>query len=95
MHSSLDSTGRYKSFASASGQTTTQFIHFQPQLATLTSSPQAFGGSGSYQWSLAEKNGVIAVNSGGVVTALMQGSSSVQATDQKNVLHLATAKVGM
>ena len=27
---------------------------------------QAFGGSGSYQWLLAEKNGVIAVNSGGV-----------------------------
>ena len=93
VHSSLDSTGKYKSFASASGQTTTQFIHFQPQLATLTS-PQAFGGSGSYQWSLAEKNGVIAVNSGGVVTALMQGSSSVQATDQKNALHFATTKVG-
>ena len=40
-------------------------------------------------------NGAIAVNSGGVVTALMQGSSSVQATDQKTALHFAIAKVGM
>ena len=36
---------------------------------------------------------MIAVNSGGVVTALMEGSSSVQATDQKNPLHFASAKV--
>ena len=42
---------------------------------------QAFGGSGSYQWSLAEKNSAIAVNSGGVAAALMQGSSSVQVTE--------------
>ena len=75
----------------------TPFLLLPPSPLSLPLSlpfpPQAFGGSGSYHWSLREKNGVIAVNSGGVVTALMEGSSSVQATDQKNPLHFASAKV--
>ena len=65
--------------------------------STLTfppsSSSQVFGGSGSHLWSVEDNNGVIAVSSKGMITALVRGSSSVKVTDQKNALHFDIVKV--
>ena len=67
--------------------------HFPHLISSLSPSSQVFGGSGSYQWSLVENNGVISVSTVGVVTILAQGSSSVKVTDQKNSHHFVIIKV--
>ena len=55
---------------------------------------QATGGSGRYVWSC-KGTEVISIDSGGVVTARMKGSSSVRATDAANSLHYGTAAVSV
>ena len=45
-------------------------------------------------WSC-EESEVISIDSGGVVTARMKGSSSVRATDVANSLHYGTAAVSV